>query len=159
MYTQHGESSLHSTLLFFSKEGITVTYEFTMQFVYVSCQLLNQFTEFYEMFHEVMKLLNMRFSAIRLLSPPLLAVFFFSNAFYLCSLLRMISRVSQLCKRICNTVYTHLQTGQGKRGVSNVRYQHSDYGLYSEFIIYKFTYFCLFLISDNENEHRRFLRA
>jgi hypothetical protein len=92
---------------FFPNEGITITYKFTIQSIYVFCQLLNRFTEFYEIFHEVMKLLAMRFFAIHMLLSPLLAISFL-NTFHLYSPLRMIGRVLQSYKRICNVVYRHL---------------------------------------------------
>jgi hypothetical protein len=65
-------------------EESTISYEFAMQYIYVCYQLLSRFTEFYEMFHEVMKLFTMRFFAIRLLLPPLLTAF--SQTHFICVL-------------------------------------------------------------------------
>ena len=77
-----------------------------MQSLYVSRQLLDQFTEFYEMFREVMKHPTIGFFAIRVLLPSLLAVC--SHIHFMCSLLHMIGRVSQSYKKICNIVHTRL---------------------------------------------------
>ena len=87
-----------------------------MQFVYVSCQLLNQFTEFYEMFHEVMKLLNMRFSAIRLLSPPLLAVFFSQMPFICVLSLEWLAEFRNYVREYV-ILYIHICRQDRERGV------------------------------------------